>query len=119
MPEIIETTTTGKTTTKWWSNYLTPQTMFWICAGFVWAVIFWKDSHDNWDKTKQLELNIERKADADDLKALKEQVTRQYSTAKEDREKESKQIEEALDWIEFEKGRQAGYKQAMEELKHK
>jgi hypothetical protein len=59
------------------------------------------------------------KVDAEDFRSLKEQVTRQYSTAKEDREKEGKQIEEALDWIEYEKGRQAGYKQAIEELKNK
>lgn len=111
MPDMVETTSTGKTTTKFWSNYLTPQTMLFILGGFVSLVIFWKDSHDNWDKTKELENQLKLKADADDLKSLKEQVTRQYGTAKEDREKESKQIEEALDWIEFEKGRQAGLKE--------
>jgi hypothetical protein len=96
------------TSTKTWvGNFLTPQTFLWILAGFVSLVIFWKDSHDNWDKTERLEQVVATKADNDDLKALKEQVNRIYTTMKEDRAAEGKQIEEALDWIEFEKGRQS------------
>ena len=112
MPEIMEQKTEGTTTTKWWSPYMTPQTMFWILAAFVYGVIFWKDSHDNWDKTNKLEEIIERKADADDLKTLKDQVNRQYTNAKEDKEKQNKLIEEALDWIEWEKGYEQGIKDA-------
>ena len=115
MPKMIEQTTTGKTTTKWWSNYLTPQTMFWICAGFVWAVVFWKDSKENWAK-------IGTKADESEIVTLKEQVkdleervNRQYSTARDDREKENKAIEEVADWMHY----QRGYKQAMDDIKNK
>lgn len=89
----------------WVGSFLTPQTMLWILAGFVTLVIFWKDSHDNFDKTKELEKAIGAKADADDLRALKEQVNRIYSTNKEDREKENKAIEEVADWMHEQEGR--------------
>jgi len=95
----------------WVGNFLTPQTFLWIIAGFVSLVIFWKDSHDNWDKTNRLEQVVNMKADAEDVKALRDQVNRIYTTMKEDRASEGKQIEEALDWIEFQKGVQEGLKQ--------
>lgn len=114
--EITEQTSTKTISTKWWTPYITPQTMFGICAAFVWAVIFWKDSHDNWDKTNRLE---ETKANADDvrtiredLKALRETVTKQYATAKEDREREGNEIEQVADW----KHEQEGYWKAMKEM---
>lgn len=111
MADMIETTTEGgKVTTKWWSNFLTPQTMFWILAGFVSLVLFWKDSHDNWDKTKDLEKVVATKADQEDLKALKDQVNRLYQTNKEDREKESREIEEVADWMHYQQGYQEGKK---------
>jgi len=104
----------GTTTTKWWSPYLTPQTMFWILAGFVGVVIFWKDSKDNWAK-------IGTKADESEIIALKEQVkdledrvNRQYATARDDREKENKAIEEVADWMHEEIGYE---KKAMEDRK--
>ena len=65
MPEMMEQKTVGgTTTTKFWSQYLTPQTMLWILAGFISLVIFWKDSKDNWAK-------IGTKADEKELIALR------------------------------------------------
>lgn len=94
--------TGGKT---WVGSFLTPQTLLWILAGFVSLVVFWKDSHDNWDKTKALETVVATKADADDLKALKEQVNRIYSTMKDDKERENREIEQVADWMHEQEGR--------------
>lgn len=116
--ETIETTTTGpgKTITKWWSGSINIQTVVLILGAFASTVLFWKDSHDNWDKTGKLEEVVNGKASAEDLKVLKEQVNRQYTTEREQHEKEDAKIEEALDWIEFQKGYQ---KRAEEEKQNK
>jgi hypothetical protein len=94
----------------WFGNFITPQTMLWILAAFVGAVLFWKDSRDNWQKVAQLEKRMETKADAESVRDLDEKVTRQYSVQREQNNQTGKQIEEALDWIEFQKGYMQGQK---------
>lgn len=91
--------------------------MVWILAGFVSIIIFWKDSKDNWAK-------ISTKADESEVTSLKEQVkdleervNRQYATARDDREKENKAIEEVADWMHFELGKQ--HQQEVDEMKQK
>lgn len=90
MPEITETITTGRsTTTKWWFTLLTPQTVVVIFAGFASLVLFWnrqKDHGNHLEKIDQLlqeiiEKKLPEKADASELKALSERVTRQYETS--------------------------------------
>lgn len=119
---MMEQTTTGRTTTKWWTPYMTPQTMLWVLAAFVYGVIFWKDSQDNWNKTRKVEKDMELKANKEEFNALKDQVNRQYQTAreerekllqaqKEDRDREFKAIEEVADYMHFEQGRQQGLKE--------
>lgn len=112
MPEIIEQTTTGKTTTKWWTPYMTPQTMVWVLAAFVYGVVFWKDSHDNWDKTNELEEKVNRQ-----YNIARDEREKLMISQKEDREREFKAIEEVADWMHYEKGRQAGYLQAVNDMK--
>lgn len=84
MPEVVEQTRTT-TTTKWWSGMLNIQTVIYICAAFVWAVIFFKDSQSNWEEVKRLRAEVDKmkseKADVSDLKSLGERVTRQYETS--------------------------------------
>lgn len=101
---------------SWFLRQIDLRTVIGIVAGIVsllvTGVIFWKESHEQWDKTTKVEETVQRKADIDDLKALKDQVTRQYTTAKEDKEKEMKAIEEIADW----KHEQEGYWKTMKEL---
>ena len=115
------TTTPERRAASWFLRQIDLRTVIGIMAGIISLVvtgaIFWKESHDQWDKSNKQQDEIQHKADADDVKALKEQVGRQYSTERDDREKEMKAIEEVADWMHYEQGRQAGYKQAMEELK--
>lgn len=68
-----------------------------IGGGFVALVLAWKDIGDN--KT--------------DIKLLKEQIIKQYSTQRDREDKTDKEIETILDYIEFEKG----YQQALKDLK--
>lgn len=88
---------------RWYESFLTPQAVFWIFAAFVWAVIFWKDSKDNWAKIDELQTT----------------VNKQWQIQSSQNEKTNQRLEEALDWIEFEKGRQNGYKEALDNLKNK
>ena len=67
-------------------------------TGLVAATIFWAKTEDNWKKT-------ESKADRDDVKILEERVkdledrvTRQYTTQREQSEKNVEKIETAIYW---------------------
>jgi hypothetical protein len=115
MPEIVEQTT--RTTTRWYSSILTPQNVVLLISLFVSATFFVF-------RMNMVAKNINDKADEkeivllkEQIKALEEKVNRQYGTAKDDRDKENAAIEEVADWMHEERGRQAGYKQAMEEKK--
>lgn len=81
MAEMVEQTSQGKTVTKFFSGFVSPQMVFLLCGAFVSVVIFWKTSKDNWDKVKQLEQRVENKAETSELKALNERVSRQYETS--------------------------------------
>jgi flagellar biosynthesis/type III secretory pathway protein FliH len=117
MPEIVEQTTT--TRTRWYSGLLTPQNVILLISVITTVEYFVF-------KTNLTNKSISGKADEKEITILKEQikdledrVNRQYGAAKEDREKENAAIEEVADWKHYEQGRQAGYKQAMEEVKKK
>lgn len=113
---MTKRTTPEAKAASWFLRQIDLRTVIGIVAGIVsllvTGVIFWKESHEQWDKTTKLEESIARKAEVDDLKALKDQVTRQYTTAKDDKEKEMRAIEEIADW----KHEQEGYWKAMKEL---
>ena len=113
MAEMVEQTTQGRTTTKWLTNVLNPQTFLWIMAGFVSVVIFWKDSKDNWAK-------IGTKADESEIQALKAQVNdlqskvnSQYTTQRMMNDNTNKAIEEVADWMH----EQIGFQKALTETK--
>lgn len=82
MGEMIETTSTGKTTTRWWTGVLNVQTVLLIGSAFVAVVYFFKDSKDNWAKVKQLEQQMMLKADKAEtdakLRSTDDKVNRQY-----------------------------------------
>lgn len=110
MAEMMEQTTQGKTVTRWWTGMINIQTVAMLGAAFVAVVIFWKDSKDNWNKTSRLENVVNTKASADELKALREQVNRQYQTQREKDNEQDRQVKQNADWIEWQKGFQAGQK---------
>ena len=116
MPEIEQTTTgPGKTILKWFSAQIDIRTVVMFFAAIIWVAFFWKDSHSNWDKTEKLEQVVNTKANQEDFRAVKEQVTRQYSTQSARDQTQDNKIEENSDWIEYQKG----YQQALKDLKNK
>ncbi len=78
-------------------NYMPAIVM--IGAGFVSIILTWKAVGDN----------------TNGLKELRDQVTRQYSTQREMNDKTNKEVDNLKLWVEHEKGRQEGYKQAQQE----
>lgn len=87
MSEIIEQTTQGKTVTKFLSGVLSVQTVMYILAGFVAAVLFWKQSHDNWDETKamkeQIEILKDKMATKEDVKSVRAEIQIEFDNIKE------------------------------------
>lgn len=133
MPQIVEQTTT--TRTRWYSGLLTPQNVILLISAittleyFVFRTNITNKSISTKADEKEvtvLKEQVGSKADEKEITILKEQVkdledkvNRQYGVAKDDREKENAAIEEVADWMHEERGRQAGYKQAMDEVKKK
>jgi len=115
MSERIEQTTKGTTVTKWFTGNISLQTVIWVIGAFAWAIIFWKDSKDNWDKVSRLEIIVHDKAESRDLKDLEDKVSRQYKVNSDDNAKQDVEIEKVADWVHF----QDGYKQAMDDIKNK
>lgn len=100
-------------TSKWYNQFLTPQTVVYLFGGVIALVIFWIKTQESWVKVKELEKAIELKANAETVKDLDEKVTRQYSVQREQNLKEEKTIEEALDWQHY----WEGYWKGMQEKK--
>ena len=61
-------------------DLFTPRTVVALFAAFAWAVVFWKDSQENWHKTEAVAKKIENKTDDADFQALKDRVNRQYES---------------------------------------
>lgn len=80
MPEVVEQTSTGKTVTKFFSGFLTPQIVLILIGGIFSLFVFWKNTTDNWKKTSDVEQAVKAKADQSDLQSLSERVNRQYET---------------------------------------
>lgn len=94
---------------KWFTSQISMQTVAMIIAGLIAAVAFWDDSKDNWKKTGDVEIGLTKKADAEEVKALKEQVNRQYQVQRERDAQQDANGKENSDWIE----QQKGYHQAL------
>jgi hypothetical protein len=108
---MAEPTDTKAPSTKWWVGMLNIQTLIWIGAGIVSIVLFVAKVNSDDAAIKEIRADILRKADENDLKTLEDRVTRQYQRQSEHDAKQDAESEKALDWIEFEKGRQAGIKE--------
>lgn len=83
MGEVLETTNTGgKTVTKFFSGFLTPQMALIILTGAAGLVIFWKNTTENWSKTKEVEEAVKIKADKAEvdarIKSTDDKVNRMY-----------------------------------------
>lgn len=82
MAEMVETVSTGKTTTRWWTGVLNVQTVLLMGSAFVAIVYFFKDSKDNWAKVKQLEQQMILKSDRAEteakIRSTDDKVNRQY-----------------------------------------
>lgn len=115
MPDTIEQTTTGpgKTIIKWFSGQIDIKLVIMFLGAMIAVAFFWKDSHSNWDKTDKLEEVTQTKASQDDFKALKEQVSRQYSTQSSRDDKQDANLYDIIKWVE----QQKGYQQAIKDLK--
>lgn len=77
-----------------------------ILGGFASAVIFWYKSDARYGE----------------FQSLKELVIKQYSTQREANSAQDKKTEEALDWIEYQKGymkgKEDGYNDAVRDFKN-
>lgn len=117
MSEVIKE---QQTVTKWFAKQIDIKTVIMIVGGLITAMLttafFYWNTHLNWDKGDQTEKRVssleKSKVDREEFLLLKEQVQRQYTSAKEDRDKEFKAIEEVADWMHYEKGRQQGIAEA-------
>lgn len=111
-----ETNIIIKETPVWmeWVRKFLP-TLILLGSGLVGMVLFWdtqKNHSAEIDSLKEKVIQLEKdKADRETLKDLSDKVTAQYARAKEDRDNESKAIEEVADYMHYEKGRQAGLKE--------
>lgn len=109
--------TTDKEKQFWLHTFLTPQVIGSILLFFIGCVVFWQKTSDNWTQTKEVSTQVALKADKSDVRAIDEKFTRQSSENKKDIELLKAAIEDVADWKHYEQGRQAGYKQRMDEEK--
>ena len=100
-----------ETKAKWYTSFLTPQTVFLICGGIVWAVIFWIRTEDSWKDINSVQKDIknmkEEKAGLIEFNELKAQVQRQYGTQREYNEKQDKDVDELKLWKAFKEGQES------------
>lgn len=92
---------------SWYVTLLTPQTIVMFIGGIIALIVFWIRTKESWDKVKELERTLTTKADKADISPIKEQISRQYSTARESEAATNKRIDEVRDWMNFSKGQQS------------
>lgn len=99
----------------WITTLLTPQVIVIIGTSFVGLVLFIDKVKRATKDVDNLNTKVETKISRDEFNALKDQVTRQYTTQREMNEKFLKEVEQIQTWIEYQKG----YQQALKDQKPK
>lgn len=109
MDRKTTTTTTGpaKVITTWLGSQVDIKLVIGLIGAIVYAALFYKDSHDNWDKTKSVDADVKTKVGAEEFRALKEQVNGQYSRQRDVDNIQNADIKEIRLWMEFQKGKEA------------
>ncbi len=97
----------------WFAPLLTPQVIIMLCTALVGAVLFIDKVKRATKEVDDLKREQVTKVPREEFAALKDQVTRQYTTQREMNDKTLREVEEIKKWIEYQKG----YQQATKDKK--